>query len=529
MSEEIADLILYNAKVLTLDEQRPRAGLVAVKNGKIIWVGDNDDRKELKAGRRIDCQGKTLIPGFNDAHCHILAFASSLLSVDCSPFSLSPPSAVSSITDIKAQIRKQAQQLPQGAWIRSTGYNEFYLAEKRHPNRDDLDEAAPHHPVKLVHRSGHACVLNSLALSLVGISKESPEPPGGMIERDLDSGEPNGILYEMNSYIDALVPPLSDDEFEKGVRLANKEYLSQGITSLQDATAHNGLGEWRTLQRFRERGSLVPRLSVMMGIQSLGELQDNGFSLSPPSSPLPPRYGDDGMRLGALKIVLSEARGPLHPSQEELEERALQAHRAGYQLALHAVEEGTVEAAARALEHALDQIARRDHRHRIEHCSVCPPHLLKRLKDVQAIVVTNPAFIYYSGERYLATVSQGQKKWLYRIGSFLKNGLMPAAGSDSPVVPVAPLVGIYAAVTRRTEGGEALLPQERVSPVAALKMYTQDAAYASFDDGVKGSLAVGKLADFALLSADPTQVPPEEIKGIRVEMTIVDGRISWHA
>lgn len=516
ITSQKADLILYNANVFTLDPRRPRAELVAAKGGRIIWVGHNDKLGDLEGRKtqKIECQGKTLVPGFNDAHCHILAFASSLLSVDCSP------SAVSSIADIKAQIRKQARKLPKGAWIRATGYNEFYLAEKRHPNRDDLDQAAPHHPVNLVHRSVHACVLNSVALSLSGISRESPEPPGGMIGRDLDSGEPNGLLFEMNSYIDKMIPSLSQEEFEKGVRLANKEYLSQGITSLQDATAHNGPGDWRTMQGLRERGLLVPRLSVMMGIASLEELQRNGFS---------PHCGDDGLRLGALKIALSEARGFLHPCQDELEERALQAHRAGYQLALHAVEEGTVAAAAGALEYALERIGRRDHRHRIEHCSVCPPPLLKRLKDVHALVVTQPSFIYYSGERYLKTVPEGQRRWLYRIGSFLKNGLMPAAGSDSPVVPINPLFGICAAVTRRTESGESLLSQEQVSPAAALKMYTQAAAYASFDEKVKGSIQVGKLADFSLLSADPTQVSPEEIMEIRVEMTIVDGKIAWQA
>jgi len=511
-----ADLILYNANVLTLDPKRPRAKLVAVEGERIIWVGDNDKLRDLEGRRtqKIDCQGKTLVPGFNDAHCHILAFASSLSSVDCSP------SLVASITDIKAQIRQQAQKLPKGTWIRATGYNEFYLTEKRHPNRYDLDQAAPDHPVKLAHRSRHACVLNSLALSLVGISMESPEPAGGMIERDLDSGKPNGILYEMNSYIEALMPPPTDEEFEKGIELANDGYLSQGITSLKDATAHNGMREWRTFQRLKEAGFLVPRLSVMIGIESLGELQDNGFS---------PHYGDNWIRLGALKIVLSEARGSLHPEKEELEEQVLQAHQAGYQLALHAVEESTVEAATKALAHALSQIPRRNHRHRIEHCSVCPPALLDRLRDAHVIVVTQPSFIYYSGERYLKTVPEVQLRWLYRIGSFLENGLIPAAGSDSPVVPINPLVGIYAAVSRKAESGEELLPQEGISPVEALKMYTQASAYASFDEGVKGSLAVGKLADSALLSADPTQVPPEEIKNICVEMTIAGGRIAWQA
>ena len=186
-----------------------------------------------------------------------------------------------------------------------------------------------------------------------------------------------------------------------------------------------------------------------------------------------------------------------------------------------------MEAAAGVLEHVLKRMQRRDHRHRIEHCSICPPNLLKRLQNVRAVVVTQPSFIYYSGKRYLKTVPEDHQRWLYRIGSFFQNGLMPAAGSDSPVVHINPLLGIYAAVTRRTEHGEELLPHERVSPLVALKMYTQAAAFASFDEVVKGSITVGKKADFALLSADPTQVSPEDIRGIGVEMTIVDGRIAW--
>ena len=508
---EQADLVLYNANVLTPDEQRPWAQLVAVQEGKIIWVGDNDDTENfaVRKKRKIDCQGKTLIPGFNDAHCHISAFASSLLSIDCSP------SSASSIADIQALIREQAQKLAPGSWIRATGYNEFYLAEKRHPNRWDLDEAAPHHPVKLTHRSRHACVLNSLALSLAGISAESPEPPGGLIDRDLESGEPNGILFEMEAYIDKVIPPLSDAEFEKGIRLANEQYLSLGITSLQDATVHNGLREWQTFRRLREKGDLAPRLSLMMGVDAIT------------ASGLPPHYGDDGMRLGAAKIVLDETTGRLHPSPEELEEQVLRAHKAGFQVAIHAIEEGAIEAAAQALEHALAQTPQKDHRHRIEHCSVCPPPLLEKLRDANVIVVTQPAFIYYSGERYLTTVVPEQLPWLYRIGSFLKEGLITVAGSDSPVVPNNPLVGIYAAVTRKAESGDELAIKEQVSPLEALKMYTQAAAYACFEEEVKGSITVGKLADLALLSADPTAVPPEEIKDINVEMTLIDGRIAW--
>jgi len=508
---EQADLVLYNANVLTLDEQRPGAQLVAIDGGEITWVGDNDDAENfvIRKSQKIDCQGKTLIPGFNDAHCHVSAFASSLLSVDCSP------SAVSSIADIQARIRERAQKLAPGSWIRATGYNEFYLAEKRHPNRWDLDMAAPDHPVKLAHRSGHASVLNSPALSLTNISEESPEPPGGLIDRDLESGEPNGILFEMESYIDEAMPSLSDAEFKKGIRLANEKYLSAGITSLQDATVHNGLREWQTFRRLRTKGDLAPRLSLMMGVDAIT------------ASGLPPHYGDDGMRLGAAKIVLDETTGRLHPSPEELEEQVLRAHRAGFQVAIHAIEEGAIEAAAQALERALAQSPKPIHRHRIEHCSVCPPPLLEKLRDANVIMVTQPAFIFYSGERYLATVAPEQLPWLYRIGSFLKEGLITAAGSDSPVVPNNPLVGIYATVTRKAESGDELVIEEWVSPLEALKMYTQAAAYACFEDDAKGSITVGKLADLALLSADPTAVLPEEIKDINVEMTVIDGRIAW--
>lgn len=508
-----ADLCLYNADVLTLDRRRPRAQLVAVAGGRIIRVGANEERSEYSAPQ-IDCEGKALVPGFIDAHCHLFALASSLLSVDCSP------QAVGSIADIVRTIAAQARAAAPGTWIRATGYNEFYLAEGRHPTRWDLDEAAPHNPVRLAHRSGHASVLNSMALSLVGISMESAEPPGGMIERDLESGEPNGILYEMNHYIDGLVPPLSTDELEGGIRQANERLVSVGVTSLQDATVHSGPGEWEGVHGLKVRGLLAPRISMMMDARALDELGSQGFH---------PRRGDDDIRLGALKVVLDETTGALFPGQEELCALVLAAHRAGYQLAIHAVEERAVAAAGTALEGALAQAPRAGHRHRVEHCSVCPPPLLERLKRIHAVVVTNPSFIYFSGERYLKTVPPEQLPWLYRIGSFLRSGLVPAAGSDCPVAPVDPLKGIYAATTRRAASGDEVLPHERISPLEALRMHTQSAAYALFEEGGRGTIREGLLADLALLSADPTSVPSEALTDIRVEMTICGGSVAWRA
>jgi predicted amidohydrolase YtcJ len=510
---EKADIVFFNANIITFDPTKAKASMVAVKDGKILRIGSNEDSKHF-TGRRINCAGSTLIPGFNDAHCHILAFASSLLSVDCTP------SSVSSVTDIKDRIRKRVQTASDGEWIRAFGYDEFHLAERRHPNRFDLDEVAPNHPVKLMHRSRHACVLNSRALALVGITNETQEPLGGVIDRDLQSGQPSGMLFEMNDYIENRIPPISSGEMDRGVKLANQAYLSMGITSLQDATASNNLDTWKFFRRLREADSLTPRLSLMMGLRHLDELLEQGFI---------PRYGSNDMRLGALKIIVSEARGCLYPSLDELKQMVSHAHNHGFQIAIHAVEENTIAAAVSALESICDKSPKNNHRHRIEHCSVCSDALLDRLENIRALVVTQPSFIYHSGERYLETVPEEQQPLLHRISSFLKSGLKPCAGSDNPVAPLNPLLSIHAAVNRKTQNGSVFFSRERVLPSVALEMHTRAAAYASFDEGIKGTIVPGKLADFTILSDDPLKVQPEKIRDIKVDATIIGGEIVWRS
>jgi len=469
-----ADIILKNANVISMEPGQPVAELVAIKGDKVRLVAGSGELEQVRGAktRVIDCQGRTVVPGFNDAHCHIFSFIRKLLSLDLSP------SSVSSIKGIKAIIRRQVQNTPPGEWITGTDYNEFYLAEKRHPDRRDLDEVAPHHPVVLAHRSLHACVLNSRALSLAGITRATPEPPGGLIDRYLGTGE------------------------------------------LQDATVVNDYGRWQTLHGLKEAGEIKSRVSMMIGAGALPEFQQHGLTFG---------SGDSQLRLGAVKIMLNEATGELQPSPRELNRMVLDTHRAGFQVAIHAVERMSVEAAIGALEYIDCQYPRAGRRHRIEHCSQCPPRLLERLRRLGAVVVTQPPFIYYSGERYLATLPVSDLKWLYRIGSFHRSGLTVAGSSDCPVVPADPLVGIYAAVTRRDESGQQLLPREAISAGAALEMYTKNAAHASFEEKTKGSLAPGKLADIIVLSDDPTKTPPERIKDIKVEMTIIGGEVVWAA
>jgi predicted amidohydrolase YtcJ len=505
-----ADLVLKNARVLTMDAARPVATLVAVTGDTISYVGEQTELDSIAgAGTRIiDCGGRAVLPGFHDAHLHLFSLIRKLLSIDLSPVS------VRSIADIKEKIREKARNTPAGTWLSGTDYNEFYLAEKRCPTRWDIDEVDSDHPVVLSHRSLHACVLNSLALSLAGITRDTEEPPGTRIERDLVTGEPNGILIEMLGYIRSrVIPPLTEAELTEGVVIANRLFLSAGITSVQDATVSNNLERWETVCDFVLNERLRSRMTLMAGAPYWKDFSEVNLKTG---------SGDNLMRLGAVKVLLEA-----QPDQTALNELTSEIHRAGFQLAFHAIAEITVNTAVTALEKAGGYSPVSGRRHRIEHCAECPPYLLERIEKLGLVVVTQPPFIYYNGERYLATVPESQQPWLYRIRSPLESGIIVAGSSDAPVVPNHPLVGIYAAVTRRAESGQVLLPEESITPNQALELYTVNAAYSSFEEKIKGSISTSKLADMVVLSDDPTSAPPEKIKDIKVQMTIIGGKVVW--
>ena len=509
-----ADIILYNANILTMDLNYPHASWIAIHSGKVLAISDKEDFSPLKGAftEAIDCQGMTILPGFHDAHCHPAGFAESLVSPD-----LSSPH-IRSISDIHKIIRETAMKTPPGSWIRARGYNEFYLAEKRHPTCRDLDKATSNHPVRLTHRSGHAHVLNSPGLKLAGISIDTPEPPGSVIERDPETGEPNGVLYEMGDYLAEVIPPLTDDEMERGIRLASKKLVASGITSVQDASVRNGVQRWQKFQHWKNSGSFKPRVNMTVGAEALGQFQEQDFS---------PRTGDNQLGLGAIKIIVHRTTGQLNPSQEELNEKVLQIHKLGFQLALHAAEEATVQAAWLALHNALNKIPRVDHRHRIEHCSVCRPEMARLLASLGVVIVTQPAFIYYNGERYLNTVPADLIEHLYPVATFIQAGLQVASGSDCPVVPPNPFSGIYAAVSRTAETGQSIAAEQRINIVNALHMYTTGPAYSCFEEKVKGSLAPGKLADLIVLCDNPLAITVEEMKKLEVKATMIDGKILW--
>ncbi len=508
-------LILTNANIITLDSLHPRAEIIVIRDGRIVTVGKKGEvgKSGYDNFRVIDCRGNTVLPGFTDAHCHFLGFAESLVTLN-----LEPRSNVRSLPDIQHRIVRLSQGFPSGTWIRGRGYNEFYLAEKRHPTRWDLDAATSHHPVRLTHRSGRAHVLNSLGLKLVGISKETADPPEGLIDRDIKTGEPTGLLYGMGDYLSKSIPPLDNHQLERGLRLASRELLSLGITSIHDASPRNNLNRWEMFQSWKERGLIKPRISMSLGAKSLDEYRKHNS---------PSQVGENQLRLAGIKIILHRTTGQLSPSQAELNEMVLDIHRSGAQAVLHAIEETTIGAACSAVEYVLQRCPKSDHRHRIEHCSVCTPSLSKRLASLGVMVVTQPSFIYFHGDRYLKTVPNGELRHLYPIGTLMKNGVNIAASSDCPIVPANPLIGIYSAVCRTTEAGETILPREGITPFEALRMYGDYAAKTTFEETNKGSITPGKVADLVILSGDPTELPPNEIKDIAVEMTILNGEVVW--
>jgi hypothetical protein len=511
----ITDLILINANIITLDSLHPQAELVSIRSGNILSVGHKDDLKRLKRCKPkiIDCKGKTIIPGFIDPHVHLSSFAESLVTIN-----LGPHNGILSISDIQSKIRQLSQKQPQGSWIRCGGYNEFYLREKRHPTRWDLDVVSAVHPIKATHRSGHAHVLNSLALKLTGISKETLDLEGGLIDRDIATGEPTGLLYGMGEFISKSVPPLDSHQLDQGIVMANRELLSLGITSVQDASSRNDTECWDRFQRWKDKGYLKPRVSMMLGVQAFEEYQKEHFSN---------KIDENRLRITGVKIILDETTGRLNPSQTELNKLLFAIHQSGFQAVIHAIEPPAIESACTAVEYALQRSPRLNHRHRIEHCSVCPPPLARRLASLGVMVVTQPPFIYYSGDRYLKTVSGSQLKYLYPLASLLEHNVHIAGSSDCPIVPPNPLIGIHSAVSRRSETGKAVLAQEGITPLDALHMYTDYAARATFEENIKGSITPGKLADLVVLSNDPTKVPVEGIKDIQVEMTVLNGEVVW--
>ena len=527
-------MLLVNARVLTMDPVNPCPEAVAVAGEKILAVGARADLSDYRASRTevIDCQGLLLIPGLNDAHCHLLATAASLSGLDCGD------EQVRSITGLLSAISQRAVGVPEGNWIRGYGLDPGRLEEARYPTRWELDLAAPRHPVRLDHASGHASVLNSPALEAAGIGRDTPDPMDGLIERDPVTGQPTGLLMEMAGFLrERLGNTRSRPEIERSVSRLSDKLLGYGITSVQDAGPNNGTRQWDTFGSLVSNKAFRPRVTMMAGAGRLDEFVHAGLCWS---------SGDDGLRLGHAKIMLTLTTGDLYPAPEDLERIASAALARGFPFAVHAVER---EALAAVLD--LPQLARppqddfrpaktasplgRPPLNRIEHCAECPPELMERLSRSRATVVTQPGFIYWRGDRYRQRVSPDLLPHLYQVEEFARRGVGLAFGSDAPIIDSNPWPGVYAAVTRRTRGGATLpragyqIPDDSAGMdlSRALAAHTRGGAVAEGTDNRKGCIKKGMLADLALIDTRLDAQGLEAVAEARARLTIIGGEVVW--
>ena len=549
----MTDLTLVNANVLTMDRDRPRASTVAIARGRIEAL-DASSGVPAGSGRVVDLRGATVLPGFHDAHNHMVGFGMSLAEVDLRS------SAAGSLDELYAAIARRAETTAPGDWVIGAGDDQNKLGA--HPNRDALDRAAPGRRVWLRHTSGHMCVVNSPVLAALGLDAAATEFPGGRVATD-SSGRPTGLLEERAQLlVGSLVYPYPLAELTRAISRAAEQYLKEGVTSCTEAGIAGGWvahspAELAAYQAARDSGELRVRVELMPAAEVLHALgaHDGDGLVAGLDLGIKTGFGDDWLRLGPVKIFADgslvgrtaalidpydgggagnedgpgNGRGYLQADAADLQARIIAAHRSGWQVATHAIGDLAIDVVLDAYARALEAYPRRDPRHRIEHFAVVQPRQVTRAAELGVIAVPQGRFVTELGDGMLAAVGPDRQGWLYRQRSLLEAGMVLPGSSDRPVVSGAPLLGIADMVNRRTASGVPFNPGEAITAQQALYAYTRGSAYASRQEHVKGSIAPGMLADLVVLSEDPTAVSPERIAEVAVLATIVDGQCRYDA
>jgi predicted amidohydrolase YtcJ len=510
-----ADLALIDGTVLTMNSVQPTAEAVAVKDGRIVKVGTTEEIKQYvgKDTNVIDLQGRTVVPGFIDAHIHVADFGKFLTWLDLKD--------ADSIKELQRRLRERVQQIPKGRWIIGSGWDQACFAEKCYPRRSDLDEVLPDNPVVLYHQCGRVCVVNSKALEFAGVTKETAAPSGGVIEKDAETGEPTGILREnATDLVWKTIPEPDEDELLEATKLACEKIVEAGVTSIHWIVA--SLAEVSLVKKLRSENRLPLRVHVIAPASLLDQLDDKAELLGV-------KVFVDGS-LAARTAALTEpyidspdTKGELLYSQKELDTLVAKAHKANIGLVMHAMGDQAIDMALSAVEKALTEVPKMGHRYRLEHASVLNEELIGRIKRLGMIVSVQPKCVISEFAVWSAVDRLGQERarLLYPLKTLFREGIGVVGGSDCPMEPISPMSGIQAAVTRQ------YFPEQQITVDEALKMYTVNAAYASHEENVKGSVEEGKLADLTILSDNPTTLTPNKIENINVAMTIVGGKIVY--
>jgi predicted amidohydrolase YtcJ len=538
------DLILFNGKIRSFASDDATYEAVACAGARIVATGKSDDVRRLAGPdtQSIDLQGRTTIPGLTDTHVHLSEKGTAEMElIDCRDFYTD----VHSIADILERLAKRAAEAPKGSWLIAHGspMQDFRLTDKRFPDRHDLDRAIPDHLVS-VSFGAHITVGNSKALEAAKITRDTPDPAGGAIHKDPQTGEPTGELHERAQLIlKKVAPEFNYLQLKDGIVFALNQCLERGVTTVHDIVRS---GEpVRAYQEIYREGRMHARVSILprviesdIGSRSLIEL---GLTTG---------FGNEWLRVGGVKMSIDGGitgrnacfydpyeddehnYGIIRIQQDELNDTVQKCHDAGLRCCVHAIGDRAFDMALDAYENAVQKSPRKDHRHRIEHMGnwLSTQERMQRMVRSGIIAIPNIAIGYYVGDAILDCVGEKRLTKAFPFRTLLRNGVIIAGGSDSPGYwPVDPLRDIAACVSRKMRWGEVWIPEERITTAEAFAMHTTTAAYVGFEENDKGTLEVGKLADIAVLAEDPFEIQAERIKDLPVEMTIVGGEIKYQA
>jgi predicted amidohydrolase YtcJ len=517
------DTILHNGKVITIDAGLSIASAVVVSGDSIVAVGGEELLDEYVAEDTVDLAGKVLMPGFIDSHTHIRGEPQRHIDL----------TETKSIEEIKGLVRNKAEELGEGEWITGYGWSEDFMAELRRPLRADLDEAAPINPVLLTRAGGHSAVANSLALRQAEITATTPQPESGVIEID-DDGQLNGVIRERQDIVSRLIPEATNEEVRDSLVAELKRQLSLGITSLTHATGSiEAYPEWEYIYS-QHQGSL-PRAAVQVYWVDPETMMTFGKKSGD---------GDEHLRVGPIKIFVdggftgpaaytkepykdeSEYRGKLSIEPAELTRIVSELNAAGWQTGIHAIGDAAIELTVDELAAALDENPRVDHRHYLNHFTVMPSsETMKKMAEYGIGITQQPNFTYTLEGRYVDYLDGDRVEHNNPLRTPMNHGVHVAISSD--ILPIGPMVGIYAAVTRKGLSGRVFAADEALTVMEALQAYTLYGAYLSFEEGRKGSIEPGKLADMIVLDQDILTIDPAHIMDINIEQTWLGGKLVY--
>ena len=524
------DYVVINARVFTSDPENPSAEAFAVKGDRFLAVGSSADIRALAGSSTeiVDAERMFVTPGFIDAHSHPSgAGVNELVQVNAD---------LRSASDIAAALQERAGSTPAGQWIQAFKYDDTKLSEGRPLNRDDIDALVPDHPVVVRHRGGHTSVYNSMALGLAGVTSETQDPPGGRFYRD-ENGRLTGLVAGgARAVFSELIPSDSTREQRRdGVMLISELMTQAGLTSVHQTGGYRD--DMVAYQDAREAGGMRFRMYLFPRGRLFDDLVNAGVRTG---------MGDEVFRIGAVKFTADgsasertmrmsepyEGRpddyGLLYMTEEEIFQSVENAHRNDFQVAIHANGDVTIKMVLDAYERAQTLWPRADTRHRIEHCSLVNPELLSRIRDLGVIPAPFYTYVHYHGNKWV-DYGEERMRWMFAHKSFLDYGIPVAPASDYTPGPYEPLMAIQSMVTRKDFDGRVWGPNQRISIEDALKICTINGAYASFEEGIKGSITTGKLADFVILADAPQDVDPDQIKHIEIVRTVVGGKTMYGA